>query len=67
MLLLLDFLRFAARVVPISIVAFSLSDVFLVGDCPPMDLRVLRVAGNVTSPEGAIVTECDQAMLYTWL
>lgn len=55
MLLLRDFFLFAANVLPISIVAFSLSDVFLFGDCAPIDLRDRRVAGNVASPAGAIV------------
>lgn len=54
-LLLLDFLRPAAKPpsTPISMVAFSLSAAFRDGDrpVPPMDLRVRRVAGNVTSRE----------------
>lgn len=50
MLLLLDFLRLAAIAEPKSTVAFSLSDTFLDGDRPPIDLRVLRVTGNVASP-----------------
>lgn len=59
MLLLRDFLRLAARVpvlAPTSIVAFSLSFPLLLGDCAPIDLRVLRVAGKVTSPPEAIAT-----------
>jgi len=63
MLLLRAFLRFAANVLPMSNVAFSLSvDAFL-GDCAPIDLRVRRVAGNVASPEGAIVTECQRLVV----
>lgn len=57
MLLLRDFFRFAASVLPTSIVAFSLSDILLAGDCPPMDLRVRRVAGIVASPVGDILTD----------
>lgn len=63
MLLLLDFLRPAAvpPALPISIVTFSFSEAFREGDRPPppMDLRVLRVAGNVTSPWADIVVKCD--------
>jgi hypothetical protein len=64
MLLLRDFFLFAANVLPTSTVAFSLPDVFLLGDCPPIDLRDRRVAGSVTSPVGAIVTENHQLLLW---
>ena len=53
MLLLLDFLRLVADAVPTSMVALSRSDVLL-----PIDLRVRRVAGRVTSP-------CDDDMVAT--
>jgi len=63
MLLLLDFLRPAPipPALPMSMVAFSFSDAFRDGDRPPppMDFRVLRVAGNVTSPWDDIVVKCD--------
>ena len=63
MLLLLDFLRPAPipPALPMSIVAFSFSEAFRDGDRPPppMDFRVLRVAGNVTSPWDDIVVKCD--------
>ncbi len=63
MLLLRDFFLFASNVLPTSTVAFSLSDVFLFGDCAPIDLRDRRVAGNVASPGGAIVIEYHQLQL----
>jgi len=50
MLLLLSFFRLAAMVLPRSTVAFSLSAGFRDDEGPPIDLRVLRVAGSVTSP-----------------
>ncbi len=58
MLLLLDFLRVAPTALDTSSVAFSLSSVLLrvVAVPPPMDLRVLRVAGSVASPVVAILT-----------
>lgn len=63
MLLLRDFFLFAASVLPTSTVAFSLSDVFLFGERAPIDLRVRRVAGSVTSPFGAIVRGHDRLQL----
>ena len=55
MLLLLDFLRLAADELLMSTVAFSLSAVFRDGDRPPIDLRILRVAGSVVSPCAGII------------
>lgn len=55
MLLLRDFFRPAAMVLPTSTVAFSLSPSFRDGDWPPTDLRDLRVAGSVASARDAIL------------
>lgn len=55
MLLLRDFLRLSASVVPTSMVAFSLSVPFLDVVGAPMDLRVRRVEGMVASPNEAIL------------
>jgi hypothetical protein len=57
-LILRDFLRLAAIVLPTSTVAFSLSFVFRDGDRAPTDLRGLRVAGNVASLWDDIFPQC---------
>ena len=49
MLLLLDFLSLEALEDETSMVAFSLSMAFRVGDSPPTDLLLRRVAGSVLS------------------
>lgn len=54
-LLLRDFFLLSARVLPTSIVAFSLSPFFLEDVVAPMDLRVRRVEGSVASPNEAIL------------
>lgn len=54
-LLLRDFFLLSARVLPTSIVAFSLSPFFLKDEVAPMDLRVRRVEGSVASPNEAIL------------
>lgn len=56
MLLLLDFLRVPPMALSTSSVAFSLSSVLFDDGPPPIDLRVLRVAGSVASPCAAIFT-----------
>lgn len=53
--MLRDFFLPAAKVVPTSIVAFSLSAGFRDGDWPPTDLRDLRVAGSVASARDDIL------------
>ena len=58
-LLLLDFLRPAAIVLPRSTVAFSFSPCFWDGNRPPIDLRDLRVGGSVASPVVDILTVLD--------
>jgi len=58
-LLLRDFFRDSAIVVPMSIVAFSLSTAFL-GETPVVDFRGRLVAGTVTSAWGAIVSVVDE-------
>lgn len=55
MLLLRDFLRFAASdAADTSTVAFSFSPALLDGERPLSDLRALLVAGSVTSPCGGM-------------
>lgn len=56
MLLLRDFLRFAASdAADTSTVAFSFSPALLDGERPLSDLRALLVAGSVTSPCGGML------------
>lgn len=55
MLLLRDFLRLSASVLPTSMVAFSLSVDLRVPLCRPSDLRGRRFVESADSPLGAIV------------
>lgn len=56
-LLLRDFFRFAASVLPSSTVEFSFPDVLDEGIWPPMDWRCRRNAGIVASPEKAMAMD----------